>query len=139
MKKLFYALSLVLIFAIGCINADAKTPARKGSAKAKTTAAAGVSKNAYGYADPTGHTYTCTLTDGSKFTFTFKRNDVVSVTAVMGKVKQTAGGYWDQSDNSISVYTPDGQEMMSARISDDGKTMHGYSVYNEEYNLRLVR
>ena len=94
MKKLFAILMCLVVFCCGGSFIEAKTT-KKG--KAKTSQSSGVSKNAYGYANPAGHTYKGT---NQGVTITIKFTGASS-----GVISDSAGHSapygWYQSDATI--------------------------------------
>lgn len=144
MKRTISILTLGLALLCGTASLDAKTPVKsKSKAKAKTTAttqAAPIKRNADGYANPGGHTYSCTLPDRSKFRFTFSNNGAVTLVCTVSSGKQIKGsGSWTQAGDYVAVYDEYGNPMLEGSISDDGKKILGESVYGETYDLRLVK
>ena len=118
MKKLVSILVLAVTLLFGSFSTDAKTT--KKSSKAKTTQTSkSVSKNAYGYADPSGHTYQGS-NQGVKITITInKRVNGVSSATISTSNGNSASYGWYQSENNLSLGS------LHFRISDDGKMLIG--------------
>ena len=116
MKKIVSISVLAVALLFGGFSTEAKTT--KKSTKAKTTQTSkSVAKNAYGYADPSGHTYQGT-NQGIKITITInKRVNGVSSATISTSDGGSASYGWYQSENNLSLGS------LHFRISDDGKML----------------
>ena len=118
MKKILTVLFLVLALVCSGINADAQ---KKKSSSSKTSSSVVVKKNAYGYPDPTGHTYKATVNNVT-MNFNFYPDDELEVVAKVNGEIGSIDGVWYQDGNIIYVQTPVTSDSYFV-ISSDGKVL----------------
>ena len=118
MKKILTVLFLVMALVCSGINADAQ---KKKSSSSKTSSSVVVKKNAYGYPDPTGHTYKATQKNVT-MNMTFLNNGYLDIVVKMNGQSEEIDGEWQQDGNIIYVYT-DVTGGGTFVISSDGKVL----------------
>lgn len=121
MKKLLTVLSLCIALFGASISTEARTSKSK-TGKSSGSATISVTKNEYGIADPTGHSYQCTV-GGYTYVLTF--DDPYYYTLTEKKNGKVTGQYeseWHQNEGSnyIFIRSDEGYMLMQGQISQNG-------------------
>lgn len=139
MKRLIFAITVIGALFIASVNVTAATPKKRSSAK--TTQTVPMKLNAEGYADMTGHSYSCKGVEAVTFKFVFKPKHAMTLSMYNeGKYVGTSYGFWEQKGDQVIIYDENQVYLMSLNNkSEKGERLDGYSRFNDEFNLVLIK